>query len=67
MPVEEEDVPYEEIHFSRIPEEFLSAPEAPVQESPRSQPALDANVASPQIAKDDHQITKGQGEEDTEL
>lgn len=38
-----------------------------VQESPRSQPALDATVASAQIAKDDHQITKGQGEEDTEL
>lgn len=67
LPVEEEDVPYEEIRFSRVPEEFLSAPEAPVQESPRSQPALDANVASAQIAKDDHQITKGQGKEDTEL
>ena len=67
MPVEEQDVPYEEIRFSRVPEEFLSTPEAPVQESPRSQPALDANEASAQIAKDDHQITEGQGKEYTEL
>ena len=43
MPVEEE-APYDEVRFSRIPEEFLSTSEEPLQDSPRSQPALDAEA-----------------------
>lgn len=43
MPVEEE-APYDEVRFSRIPEEFLSTSEEPLQDSPRSQPALDGEA-----------------------
>ena len=43
MPVEEQ-APYDEVRFSRIPDEFLSTSEVPVQDSPRSQPALDAEA-----------------------
>lgn len=68
LPVEEE-APYDEVRFSRIPEEFLATPEAPVQDSPRSQPALDTetngDVASAQIEKDDHESIEGKGEDDT--
>ena len=68
LPVEEE-ASYDEARFSRIPEEFLATPEALAQDSPRSQPALDAeangDVASAQIEKDDHGSNEGKGEEDT--
>ena len=68
MPVEEE-APYDEVRFSRIPEEFLSTSEVPVQDSPRSQPALDAeangDLAGTRIETDNHESNKGKGEDDT--
>lgn len=68
LPVEEE-APYDEVRFSRIPEEFLSTSEVPAQDSPRSQPALDAeangDLTGAQIEKDDHESNKGKTEEDT--
>lgn len=73
MPVEEEEkeAPYDEVRFSRIPEEFLSTSEVPVQDSPRTQPDLDAeangDVANALLAKDDHESYKDKGEEDTEF
>ena len=67
MPVEEE-APYDEVRFSRIPEEFLATPEALAQDSPRSQPALDTeangDLASAQMEMDDHGSNE-KGEEDT--
>ena len=69
MPVEEQ-APYDEVRFSRIPDEFLSTSEVPVQDSPRSQPALDAeangDLADAQIEKEDHEDNhKGKRIEDT--
>ncbi|KAL9961359.1 hypothetical protein ACROYT_G030281 [Oculina patagonica] len=62
---EEENAPYDEVRFSRIPEEFLSTPEIPVQDSPRAQPGLDAeandDVANGQVAGHAHESDKGAG------
>ena len=65
----EEEAPYDEVRFSRIPEEFLSMSEVPAQDSPRSPPALDAeangDLADAQIEKANHGSDEGTGEEDT--
>ena len=70
MPAEEE-APYDEVRFSRIPEEFLSMTEVPAQDSPRSQPTLGAeatgDLADAQIEKADHGSNEGTGEEDAGL
>ena len=70
MPAEE-DAPYDEGRFSRIPEKFLSTSEMPSQDSPRAQPGLDAEANAGQangpVAEHTHESMKGEEEENTEF
>lgn len=67
----EEETSYDEVRFSKIPEEFLSTSELPIPDSPRAQPGLDAeandDMANGQVAGHAHESDKGEGEENTEF
>ena len=71
----EEDSPYDEIRFSKIPEEFLSNSEVPTQDAVRIQPLLEPegsdDVANGQVAgraRDSHGSEgEGKEEENTEF
>lgn len=68
----EEEAPYDEVRFSRIPGEFLSS-DIPVHDSLRAQPGLDAeandDMANGQVTGHAHESSEGEGEEnrDTEF
>ena len=72
---EEEDSPYDEVRFSKIPEEFLSNSEVPTQDVVRIQPLLEPegsdDVANGQVAcraRDSHGSEgEGKEEENTEF
>lgn len=68
----EEDTPYDEVRFSRIPEEFLStSDDTPTHDSPRAQAGLDAvvgdDMANGQVAEHADNNTGGEAEENTEF